>query len=312
MNQLDTLQIFQRVAELASFSGAARQLGLPNATVSLAVQQLEQMLGTRLLQRTTRRVQMTADGEALYQRSKELLDDFESLRGMFREGGKPLSGRLRVDMSSAMAREVVLPALPEFLARHPQLEIELSASDRRVDLVAEGFDCVLRTGALDDSSLVARPIGHLAQVNCASPAYLARHGVPHSLDHLAQHQLVHYRQVLGGRAPGWEWFDGRQVHWLPMAGSVTVNSTETYVAACEAGLGLIQLPLVGAHKRGLLELGTLVQVLPQYRPAPMAVSLMYASRRHVPARLAQFMDWLHALVLPLTEEGGMRPQGAVD
>ncbi|WDZ94292.1 LysR family transcriptional regulator [Herbaspirillum sp. WKF16] len=305
MNQLDTLQIFQRVAELASFSGAARQLGLPNATVSLAVQQLEQMLGTRLLQRTTRRVQMTGDGERFYQRSKELLDDFESLRAMFRHGGKALTGKLRVDMSSAMAREVVLPALPAFLELHPQLDVELSASDRRVDLVSEGFDCVLRTGALDDSSLVARPIGHLVQVNCASPAYLERYGVPRTLEDLAGHKLVHYRQVLGGRSPGWEWFDGKQTHWVPMGGRVTVNSTETYDAACQAGLGMIQLPLVGANKRRLLDQGALVEVLPQYRPAPMPVSLLYASRRHVPARLAEFMAWLHALIFPLTREGGM-------
>lgn len=305
MNQFDTLQIFQRVAELASFSGAARQLGLPNATVSLAVQQLEQMLGTRLLQRTTRRVQMTGDGEAFYQRSKELLDDFDSLRAMFHAGGKALSGKLRVDMSSAMAREVVLPELPGFLERHPRLELELSASDRRVDLVAEGFDCVLRTGALDDSSLVARPIGHLVQVNCASPAYLQRHGVPRTLEDLARHKLVHYRQVLGGRSPGWEWFDGKETRYVPMSGSITVNSTETYDAACQAGLGMIQLPLVGARKRSLLEQGALVEVLPQYRPAPMPVSLLYASRRHLPARLAAFMDWLHALILPLTREGGM-------
>lgn len=305
MNQLDTLKIFQRVAELASFSGAARQLGLPNASVSLAVQQLEQMLGTRLLQRTTRRVQLTADGEAFYRRSQDLLDEFESLRGMFRAGGQPLSGKLRVDMSSAMAREVVLPALPIFLARHPQLEIELSASDRRVDLVAEGFDCVLRTGTLDDSSLVARPIGHLAQINCASAAYLKKHGTPRTLEDLAHHQLVHYRQVLGGRSPGWEWFDGTQTRTLPMAGSVTVNSTETYYAACQAGLGLIQLPLVGAQKRKMLDGGKLVEVLPQYRPAPMPINLLYASRRHVPARLAEFMDWLHALIFPLTQEGGL-------
>ncbi|WP_039787179.1 LysR family transcriptional regulator [Herbaspirillum huttiense] len=305
MNQLDTLKIFQRVAELASFSGAARQLGLPNASVSLAVQQLEQMLGTRLLQRTTRRVQLTADGEAFYRRSQDLLDEFESLRGMFRAGGQPLSGKLRVDMSSAMAREVVLPALPTFLAQHPQLEIELSASDRRVDLVAEGFDCVLRTGTLDDSSLVARPIGHLVQINCASAAYLKRHGTPRTLEDLAHHQLVHYRQVLGGRSPGWEWFDGTQTRTLPMAGSVTVNSTETYYAACLAGLGLIQLPLVGAQKRQMLDGGHVVEVLPQYRPAPMPINLLYASRRHVPARLAEFMDWLHALIFPLTQEGGL-------
>ncbi len=306
MNQLDTLKIFQRVAELASFSGAARQLGLPNASVSLAIQQLEQMLGTRLLQRTTRRVQLTADGEAFYRRSKELLDDFESLRAMFHAGGQALSGRLRVDMSSAMAREVVLPALPVFLERHPQLEVELSASDRRVDLVAEGFDCVLRTGTLDDSSLVARPIGHLVQINCASPAYLKRYGTPRTLDDLAHHKLVHYRQVLGGRSPGWEWSDGKQTHLLPMAGSVTVNSTETYYAACQAGLGLIQLPLVGARKRKLLDGGRVVEVLPQYRPAPMPINILYASRRHVPARLAGFMDWLHELIFPLTQEGGMQ------
>ncbi len=306
MHQLDTLKIFQRVAELASFSGAARQLGLPNASVSLAIQQLEQMLGTRLLQRTTRRVQLTADGEAFYRRSKELLDDFESLRAMFHAGGQALSGRLRVDMSSAMAREVVLPALPDFLERHPQLEVELSASDRRVDLVAEGFDCVLRTGTLDDSSLVARPIGHLVQINCASPAYLKRHGTPRTLDDLAHHKLVHYRQVLGGRSPGWEWSDGKQTHLLPMAGSVTVNSTETYYAACQAGLGLIQLPLVGARKRKLLDGGRVVEVLPQYRPAPMPINILYASRRHVPARLAGFMDWLHDLIFPLTQEGGMQ------
>lgn len=306
MNQLDTLRIFQRVAELASFSGAARQLGLPNASVSLAIQQLEQMLATRLLQRTTRRVQLTADGEAFYQRSKELLDDFESLRSMFQPGGQALCGRLRVDMSSAMAREVVLPALPAFLDAHPQLEVELSASDRRVDLVAEGFDCVLRTGTLDDSSLVARPIGHLVQINCASPGYLKRYGTPRTLEDLAQHKLVHYRQVLGGRSPGWEWFDGRQTHTLPMAGSITVNSTETYYAACQAGLGLIQLPLVGPRKRKLMDGGRLVEVLPQYRPAPMPINILYASRRHVPARLAGFMDWLHALIFPLTQEGGLR------
>lgn len=306
MNQLDTLRIFQRVAELASFSGAARQLGLPNASVSLAIQQLEQMLATRLLQRTTRRVQLTADGEAFYQRSKELLDDFESLRSMFQPGGQALCGRLRVDMSSAMAREVVLPALPAFLDAHPQLEVELSASDRRVDLVAEGFDCVLRTGTLDDSSLVARPIGHLVQINCASPGYLKRHGTPRTLEDLAQHKLVHYRQVLGGRSPGWEWFDGRQTHTLPMAGSITVNSTETYYAACQAGLGLIQLPLVGPRKRKLMDGGRLVEVLPQYRPAPMPINILYASRRHMPARLAGFMDWLHALIFPLTQEGGLR------
>jgi DNA-binding transcriptional LysR family regulator len=296
MSELETIQIFLKVAELDSFSGAARQLGLPNATVSTAVRELEAMLGTRLLQRTTRRVQRTQEGEAFYARSRELLADFEALRAMFRSGADVLTGRLRVDMSVAMAAKIVLPRLGEFMDRHPRLVVDLGTADRRVDVIREGYDCVLRAGTLQDSSLVARPVGSYRIVNCASPAYLARHGTPQALDELVRHRIVHYDAQLGGSAPGWEWFDGRQTHVAPVGAVLTVNGTSAYEAACVAGLGMVQLPESGV--RELLRAGTLVQVLPDYRPAPMPVSFVYPTRRHVPARALAFMDWAQEVLAP--------------
>jgi DNA-binding transcriptional LysR family regulator len=296
MNELDTIQVFLKVAELESFSGAARQLGLPNATVSAAVRQLEQQLGARLLQRTTRRVQMTQEGEAFHARSREVLNDVESLRGMFRGGQDVLSGRLRVDMSVALASELVLPRLGEFMAEHPQLTIDLGTADRRVDLVREGYDCVLRAGVLLDSSLVARPLGNYRLVNCASPAYLAQYGTPQRLEDLVRHRLIHYDAQLGGSAAAWEWFDGQHTRYAPVGSMLTVNGTASYKAACLAGLGIIQVP--GAGLRELIEAGKLVEVLPDYRPAPMPVAFVYPTRRHVPARAVAFMDWVAGLLKP--------------
>lgn len=296
MNELDTIQVFLKVAELESFSGAARQLGLPNATVSAAVRQLEQQLGTRLLQRTTRRVQMTQEGEAFHARSREVLDEIEALRGMFRAGQDVLTGRLRVDMSVALASELVLPHLGEFMAKHPQLAIDLGTADRRVDLIREGYDCVLRAGVLLDSSLVARALGSYRLANCASPAYLAQYGTPQQLEDLVRHRLIHYDAQLGGSAAAWEWFDGERTHYAPVGSMLTVNGTASYKAACLAGLGIIQVPRAGL--RELIEAGKLVEVMPDYRPAPMPVSFVYPTRRHVPARAVAFMDWVGALLKP--------------
>jgi DNA-binding transcriptional LysR family regulator len=288
MNELDTIQIFLKVAELESFSGAARQLGLPDSTVSAAVRQLEQALGTRLLQRTTRRVQMTQEGEAYYARSRGVLDEVELLRGMFRGGADVLTGRLRVDMSVALASKLVLPRLGEFMARHPQLAIDLGTADRR--------DCVLRAGVLLDSSLVARPLGSYRLINCASPAYLAQYGTPRGLQDLPNHRLVHYDPQLGASAPAWEWFDGEQTRHAPVGSALTVNGTASYEAACVAGLGIIQAPQAGL--RELLASGKLVEVMPDYRPAPMPLAFVYPTRKHVPARAVAFMDWVAGLLAP--------------
>lgn len=296
MDTLDLLRSFLRVAELGSFTRAADSLGLPKASVSTAVQRLEARLGTQLLHRTTRRVRLTADGETFYPRAREQLDEMEELHGMFQQGDAPLRGRLRVDMPTGMAR-LLMPQLPGFLAKHPRLEIELSGTDRRVDVVREGFDCVLRVGALDDNTLIARPLGALRIVNCASPAYVAAHGMPRGPDDLAAaHILVHYVGTLGQRPPGFEYHDGAGYRWLPMAGPVTVNNGDAYVQAALAGLGIIQVPVHGV--RPLLESGALVEVAPHLSAEPMPVTLLYAQRRRLPRRVSLFMDWLADRVRP--------------
>ncbi|WP_313460018.1 LysR family transcriptional regulator [Stenotrophomonas sp.] len=296
MDRLDQLRSFLRVAELGSFTRAADSLGLPKASVSLAVQRLEAEVGVQLLHRTTRRVRLTADGAQYQQRARDLLDDMEDLQGMFRRETGQLTGRLRVDMSSGLARQLVVPHLPDFLGQHPGLEIELSGTDRRVDLVREGFDCVLRVGPLDDNTLVARPLGVMHIVNCASPAYIAARGMPQTLGDLATHALIHYVGTLGQRSPGFEYFDGQAYQSLPMGGPITVNSGEAYSAAALAGLGIIQVPRLGA--RAAMARGDLVEVLPQCVAEPMPVTLLYAQRRHLPRRVAAFMDWVAGVIQP--------------
>ncbi|KQB60603.1 MULTISPECIES: LysR family transcriptional regulator [Acidovorax] len=295
MNPLDRMQIFARVAELSSFTQAAQVLGLPKASASLAVQQLEAHLGTRLLHRTTRRVQLTQDGQAFYERCKDLLDDVDELQAMFQQpDGTALRGRVRIDMSTGIARQLVLPALPDLLARHPLLEVELSSTDRRVDLVREGFDCVIRVGPVAEPGLVARPLGLVRVASCASPGYLARKGTPQSLADLAQHDLVHYVSTLGTKSAGFETTgDDGSPQFHPMAGRVTVNSAEAYLGACAAGLGLIQAPLLGV--RELIDRRLLVEVLPHHPAPPMPVTLIYPHRRHLPQRVRVVMDWLAAV-----------------
>ncbi|MET1079072.1 MAG: LysR family transcriptional regulator [Pseudomonas sp.] len=294
MNKLELLRTFARVCELSSFTQAAGSLGLPRSSASEQVQTLEALLGARLLHRTTRKVQPTQDGLVLYDRCKELLVQMDELEGLFRQDGRALVGRLRVDMTTSLARRVVAPRLGEFLDRHPALEIEISSSDRRVDLVREGFDCVVRIGELRDANLVARPLGQFVQVNVASPAYLERYGTPSTLDDLAAHRLVHYVSVLGNRSAGFEYQLDGKTQYLPMAGNVTVNNIDAYQGACLGGLGIIQAPRAGVHE--LLASGQLRSLMANFVPAPLPVNLLYAHRRHLPQRVRAFMQWLEELI----------------
>lgn len=295
---IDELRIFSKVAELASFSRAADQLGLTRARVSVAVQQLEERLGTRLLQRTTRSVRLTEDGERFLERCKDYLTEGEQLATMFRVNTGGLTGRLRIDLPATVARDVVIPRLPEFLARHPALDVGISTTDRRVDLVNEGFDCVLRVGVLGDSELVARPLGAMRMANGASPAYLQAHGTPHTLADLAQHRIVHFAQTLSPSDANWEYFDaakgGYRMH--AVRATVTVNGTDAYLAAAMAGLGLIQAPVAGLQQR--FDSGALVPVMPAFTARPMPVSLVYANRRQLAPRVLAVMDWLTEVTAP--------------
>lgn len=294
MNKLELLRTFVRVSEMSSFTLAGESLGLPRSTVSEHVQALETLVGTRLLQRTTRKVQATQDGLVLYERSKDLLSHMDEIEGLFRQDAASLTGRIRFDMPNSLARQTVLPRLPEFMALHPHLELEISTTDRRVDLQREGFDCVVRVGAQPDQSVVARRVCDFAMVNCASPAYLQRYGTPEKLEDLAQHRLVHYVGALGSRSEGFLYEVDGTLHRMTMAGSVTVNSTDAYEAACLGGFGLIQAPLKGMRPHLLS--GDLVAVLPRHNAPSMEVSILYAQQRQLPLRVRTFMDWLAQVI----------------
>jgi DNA-binding transcriptional LysR family regulator len=292
MDQLHALRVFVRVAELASFSRAAEHLALPKASVSATVQKLEAMLGTRLLHRTTRQVSLTADGELYYRRGKALLDEFDDLGELFSTDQSRLRGKLRVDMPAAIAESLVLPQLPILLDQHPELDIELSGTDHRVDLIAEGFDCVLRIGAVRDTGLVARPLGALDQLSCASPAYLAHHGMPLTLQDLARHRMVRYQGN-----DHFEYRDpGGTLRSLSLPARVSVATTGDYLAACLAGLGIAQLPRYSAQ--AYIGRGELVELLPEWMPPPLPVTLLYAHRRQLPQRCRVFMNWLEELLRP--------------
>ncbi|HHG8770821.1 TPA: LysR family transcriptional regulator [Raoultella planticola] len=290
MDKIHAMQLFIRVAELESFSRAADTLGLPKGSVSRQIQALESHLGARLLHRTTRRVQLTQDGMVYYERAKDLLSNLDELDGMFQHDPSSISGRLRVDMPVELAKKWIIPRLPAFLQQYPGIELELSSSDRLVDVIREGFDCVVRIGTLKDSGLIARPLGKLTQVNCASPQYLARFGYPTALDDLTDHALIHYASTLGVRPLGFEVVSEGVVRWVKTGGTLTVNSTETYQAACLAGLGIIQVPRIGV--REALRTGELIDILPQYRAEPLPVSLIYPHRRNLSRRVHLFMEWL--------------------
>lgn len=296
MNTLESMQVFVRVAEQASFTKAADGLGMLKATVSQAVQQLENSVGTRLLHRTTRKVQLTLDGQAYYDRCKELLGEFDTIQAMFQRSGEAVRGRLRVDLPSRLARSYIIPALPEFLKAHPQIEFELSTTDRLVDLVQEGFDCVLRVGTPRDPQVIARPVGELKFSNYASADYLRRRGTPKTLEDLAEHDLVHYVTTLGSKSEGFEYPEGDGFRLLAMKGPIVVNSSDAYNAACLAGLGIIQAPEIGMREE--IARGEVVEILPQLKPAPMPVSLLYAHRRNLPKRVRVFMDWVADVLKP--------------
>jgi DNA-binding transcriptional LysR family regulator len=304
MSFLDHMFIFSRVAELSSFTQAADSLGLPKASASTAVQQLENRLGVRLLHRTTRKVVLTHDGQTFYERCKDVLADMDELQTMFQlQSTNALRGRIRLDMSTVIARQAVLPRLPGLLKQHPQLHIEISSTERRVDLVREGFDCVVRAGKVTEPGLIARPIGDMRMANCVSPGYIERFGVPQTLQDLTKHSLVHYAAILGAKPTGFDYtYEGEEMAF-PVPGLVTVNNAEAYQAACLAGLGMIQVPFVGV--RTLIAQGQLVEVLTDWPAPPMPISLVYAHRRNLSIRVRVVMDWLHSVLVTYLDESGV-------
>ena len=291
MDQLSAIRAFARVVEAGSFTRAATSLDMPNATVSKQVQELEAHLGVRLLQRTTRRVTVTPEGQDYYAKVIRVLRDLEDIDSSLNvENGRP-RGHLRIDVGGSTARDVLIPLLPDFVARYPGIRIDLGVSDRSVDLVADNVDCVIRGGPLVDSSLIARPIGWAEMVTCATPAYLKHHGVPAYPEELKNgHKLVAYLSTRNGRAFPFRFVrDGEKIE-IATDYAVGINESNAHLAACVAGLGIIQT-FTYAVQTGL-EAGTLVEILKKWRPPAYAFHVVYPQTRHVTRRLRVFIDWL--------------------
>ncbi|OAJ62315.1 LysR family transcriptional regulator [Paraburkholderia ginsengiterrae] len=293
MDRLQAMQVFTRVVDTNSFTRAAETLDLPRASVTTIIQNLEAFLGTRLMHRTTRRLSLTPDGAAYYERCVRILADVEDTEASFQSGTKKPHGKLRIDMPGSIGRLLVIPALCEFHTRYPDIDLQLGLTDRPVDLVQEGVDCVVRIGALQDSSLVARRIGLFEGVTCAAPEYIERAGMPSSLEDLENHKAVNYFSSRTGRTLDWAFMvDGKEVE-VKMKGIVSVNDADAYVTCGLEGFGLIQpaLFMVLPHLRS----GQLVEVLPELKPLPMPISAVYPHSRHLSPKVRVFVDWIAEL-----------------
>lgn len=291
MDRLEAMRLYARIVELGSFTAAADDLDLPRATVTHAIKRLEARLGTQLLQRTTRRVRATRDGEAYYGHCVRLLADVDEVEADFREAAIQPRGRLRVDLSAALARLLVIPALPDFCARFPQIELDLGTGDRFVDLVREGVDCALRVGEPGDTGMAGRRIALLPQVTVASAGYVRRHGRPGTLAGLQDgHQAVNWASPTTRRPEPLEFMVGRRRREVRLPGRITVNGADAYLACCRAGLGIAQF----SRYRIADELadGRMCALLPDTPPPSLPMTVLYPPQRQVPARLRVFIDWL--------------------
>ncbi|SNS97098.1 DNA-binding transcriptional regulator, LysR family [Pseudomonas segetis] len=290
MDRILAMQVFSRIVELGAFGKAADSLGLPRATVTQMIKQLESHLGVQLLQRTTRQVRATLDGQAYYQRCVHLLADIEEAESFFSQTRNNPQGQLRIDLPASLGHRVIIPAMTQFCARYPKIELIVGSTDRPVDLVREGVDCVVRAGQIHDLGLVARPLAQLPQITCASAEYLSRFGTPQGIAELVGHRAVNYASALNGRVFPFEFqVDGKLLE-IAQPGTVTVNNAEAYVAACEAGLGIIQAPYYHLHDQ--LANGSMVEILSQHRPPAMPLTALYPPHRQLSRRVRVWVDWL--------------------
>jgi LysR family transcriptional regulator for bpeEF and oprC len=291
MDRIRMMQIFTRVVEAQSFAGAAKGLSLPRSTVSRAIQDLESLLNVRLLQRTTRTLQVTPNGSLYYDHCQLILSEIDNVEFELAETALHVRGTLRVDMPASFARTIVLPAMRDFQARHPAITLVLTLGDRTIDLLEEGVDCVVRAGVPASSALlVARPVGSFKWISCASPGYLARHGTPLVLDALAEHSIIEFHSGRTGRATDWHMIVDGKEHAVPARGRLAVNDTDAYVNCALEGLGLIRIADYLAEPH--IASGRLVAILPQLASPVVPLSVIYPQNRHLPSTVRTFVDWI--------------------
>lgn len=294
MDRLQAMQIFTRVAEAGSFVRAAETLSLPSSTVTSTIKNLEKYLQVRLLNRTTRRVSLTPEGGQYLAQCRDILSLIEHAESSLTDSVKRPQGRLRVDMPAGIAHFIVMPNLQDFYRRYPYIYLMTGVSDRQVDLVQEGVDCVIRTGELTNSTLVARPLGRFRWVTCASPDYLREYGVPQSPDELSRHRAIHYFSGQTRRADELRFQQGSALRYVSVNGQTAVNETGLYIKMCLEGYGLAQLAenVIAEH----LAQGTLVEIMADWQPPPVPVTLLYPHQRFLSPAVRAFANWIDELI----------------
>ncbi len=290
MDQIQAMRVFARVVETGSFTRAADSLAIPKGTVTKQIQALEARLHVKLLNRTTRRVTVTPDGAAYYERASRLLNDLDDLESSMVNAQANPQGRLRIDVASSTATLIIIPALHDFFLRYPDIQLDVGVSDRNVDLIADNVDCVIRGGEIADQSLVARRIGNLAFITVASPAYLKRYGVPqhpHELE--KKHRVVGYFSGSTRRLFADEFNkDGERIE-INGFYSVAVNENNAHTHAVLAGLGVSQVARFVAQP--YLDSGALVEVLSDWTRDTLPMYVVYPPNRHLSAKVRAFVDW---------------------
>jgi LysR family transcriptional regulator for bpeEF and oprC len=295
VDQLSAMRAFVRVVESGTFTRAAELLDMPKPTVTKLIQALESHLRTKLLNRTTRRVTVTPDGAAYYERAVRLLSDLDELDSSVSLSQASFRGRLRVDVGSTVATLIIIPALPTFHARYPEIQLDLGVSDRPIDLIADNVDCVLRAGEITDQSLVARRIGEFNFISCAAPAYLEQHGDPqHPSDLETSHPIVAYFNARSGRVFPFTFRRGEETLEVKGRYTLAVNDGNAYMSAALAGLGVIQAPrfMLQPH----VDRRQLRPVLSQWKIDALPFYVVYPPNRHLSNKVRAFVDWIAALI----------------
>ena len=293
MNKLLAMQLFVRVVETGGLTRAADSLRLPKASATALLQKLEAELGVRLLNRTTRRMTVTAEGLGYYERCVEILAKVSEAEESLGQGEGKAQGRLRVDAPTLMARSVIVPALPSFFARYPEIELELGSTERRADLVEEGIDCAVWSGELEDSTVVARRVGLLYLATCAARSYLREHGEPAHPRDLVQHRCINHFSRRTAKIFDWVFAKDGERTQTALRGCVALDDENSYVAAAEAGLGIAQIPAFVLKEA--MERGTLDVVLGEWLPEPFPLYVVYPQHRQLSSKVRVFVDWIAEL-----------------
>lgn len=306
MDRFDAMQAFARVVEAGSFTKAAETLRMSKTSVTQLVQQLEARLRVRLLNRTTRRVNVTADGAAYYERVLRLLADLDDAETSLSSASASPRGRLRVDVPSPLARMILVPALPAFHARYPDIQLDMGVSDRKVDLIGDNVDCVVRGGELTDQSLVARHVGDLQLGVCAAPGYLERAGTPSHPRELedTHHRIVGFLWARTGKALSYAMRRNGESVTIHGRYVLAVDDGNAYLEAGLAGLGVLWLP--DYMSRMSLARGELVPLFEDWHLDPMPLYVAFPPNRHVSAKLRVFIDWVVELMAEHAPVAGRR------